>query len=164
MSHISYSYSFPTSPKLREQYSYMEGLKYQLRLMYYRYEVTFSAYVLTPGEKLVMNSVVLLSLGLVGYTLLSCLPNFIFQTFQRIVLSYAVPNDQISVTMGNMWDMRSSCLFYYDVSIEGLIGSQLIPQTTILRHERAFKHPTKIIYYTCSNILSISPFVGNTRF
>lgn len=70
--------------------------------MYYRYEVTFSAYVLTPGEKLVMNSVVLLSLGLVGYTLLSCLPNFIFQTFQRIVLSYAVPNDQISVTMGNV--------------------------------------------------------------
>ncbi len=31
-------------------------IKY-LQLMYYQYEVTFSAYVLTPGEKIVLNTV-----------------------------------------------------------------------------------------------------------
>lgn len=30
-----------------------------LQLMYYQYEVTFSAYVLTPGEKTLLNSIAL---------------------------------------------------------------------------------------------------------
>jgi len=42
--------------------------------MYYRYEVTLSAYVLTPGEKLILNAIVvfifsLLSLATIAYLL-----------------------------------------------------------------------------------------------
>lgn len=102
MSHSSYSYSFPDSPKRCRQASFIENFTYQIRLMNYRYEITFSAYVLTPGEKLVMNSIILLFTSLMGYALLSCLTTYIHESIRRILLSYAISNDQPRVTMGGV--------------------------------------------------------------
>ncbi|KAJ8069394.1 hypothetical protein OCU04_003048 [Sclerotinia nivalis] len=98
----SYSYSFLTSPKRYGQASFIDPLIYHFRLMNYRYEVTFSAYVLNPGEKLVMNSIVLLFLSLIGYALFSHLLVLILQSFRKIILSWAVSNDQIKVTTGDL--------------------------------------------------------------
>ncbi|KAJ5218902.1 uncharacterized protein N7498_001001 [Penicillium cinerascens] len=42
----------------------------RVRLKYYRYEVTFGLYVLTPGEKLVANTFVLIVVGLFLWALL----------------------------------------------------------------------------------------------
>jgi hypothetical protein len=68
------SFKFPTQPKRREKASVLENLVYQVHLMYYRYEVTFSAYVLTPGEKIVLNSIVLFLFGLIFTGIVSYLP------------------------------------------------------------------------------------------
>lgn len=42
----------------------------RVRLEYYRYEVTFGLYVLTPGEKLVANTFVFIVVGLFLWALL----------------------------------------------------------------------------------------------
>ena len=42
----------------------------RVRLEYYRYEVTFGLYVLTPGEKLVANTFVFIVVGLLLWALL----------------------------------------------------------------------------------------------
>ena len=68
------SFSFPVQPKRREKASVLENMVYQVHLMYYRYEVTFSAYVLTPGEKIVLNSIVLFLFGLILTGIVSYLP------------------------------------------------------------------------------------------
>ncbi|OQD75127.1 hypothetical protein PENDEC_c008G00993 [Penicillium decumbens] len=49
----------------------------RVRLEYYRYEVTFGLYVLTPGEKLVANSFVFVALALLFWALLY-LPSMLY--------------------------------------------------------------------------------------
>lgn len=68
---LAMSLRFPPQKRLHPP-SVMDRICKQLQLIYYRYEVTFCAYVLTPGEKLVLNSLVvlffsLLLLGVVTY-------------------------------------------------------------------------------------------------
>jgi hypothetical protein len=46
------------SVQRRSKHSVLSSLVDQLRLMYYQYEVTFSPYVMTSGEKFIMNSIV----------------------------------------------------------------------------------------------------------
>lgn len=40
-----------------------------IRLRYYQYEVTFGVYVMTPNEKLIFNSIVLIVLAALFYAL-----------------------------------------------------------------------------------------------
>jgi hypothetical protein len=48
-----------SQPPRQPQLSLSAKLADQLRLRYYRYEVSFGLYVMTPGEKLVLNGIVL---------------------------------------------------------------------------------------------------------
>lgn len=56
--------SFKPSPPNRRKESLFWTLIGQIRLRYYQYEVTFSPYVMTPGEKFVLNTIVVVFLTL----------------------------------------------------------------------------------------------------
>jgi hypothetical protein len=55
----------------------------RVRLEYYRYEVTFGVYVMTPGEKFVANTFVLVFLSLLIWASLLYLPQLLFQKLGR---------------------------------------------------------------------------------
>lgn len=57
----------------------------RVRLEYYRYEVTFGLYVMTPGEKLVANSFVFVVLSLLFWALLLYFPALLYQKLSRLV-------------------------------------------------------------------------------
>ncbi|KAL4871099.1 hypothetical protein BDV12DRAFT_37767 [Aspergillus spectabilis] len=57
----------------------------RVRLEYYRYEVTFGLYVMTPGEKLVANSFVFVVLSLLFWALLVYFPALLYQKLSRLV-------------------------------------------------------------------------------
>lgn len=49
----------------------------KIRFIYYQYEVTFGLFVMTPGEKFVLNSVVILFFSLVRLGIFTILPHFV---------------------------------------------------------------------------------------
>ncbi|KAJ5239259.1 hypothetical protein N7468_003878 [Penicillium chermesinum] len=57
----------------------------RVRLEYYRYEVTFGLYVMTPSEKCVANSCVLVFLGLLLWALLLYFPSLLYSKASRFV-------------------------------------------------------------------------------
>ncbi|KAF7596702.1 hypothetical protein BBP40_000130 [Aspergillus hancockii] len=56
----------------------------RVRLEYYRYEVTFGLYVMTPAEKLVANSFVMIVLSLLFWGLLLYFPTLLYQKLIRL--------------------------------------------------------------------------------
>ena len=69
--------------------------------MYYQYEVTFATYVMTSGEKFVLNTIVfvlfsLLTLGIVLY-----LPRFVTRAALRLVWLYTGPSDELRLVSVN---------------------------------------------------------------
>ncbi|KAL5355829.1 hypothetical protein BJX96DRAFT_141933 [Aspergillus floccosus] len=63
----------------------LQRLVDRVRLEYYRYEVTFGLYVMTPGEKLVANSFVIVVLSLLFWALLLYFPALLYQKLTRLV-------------------------------------------------------------------------------
>ncbi|KAL4912465.1 hypothetical protein BDW62DRAFT_19137 [Aspergillus aurantiobrunneus] len=57
----------------------------RVRLEYYRYEVTFGLYVMTPAEKLVANTFVFVVLSLLFWALLVYFPALLYQKLSRLV-------------------------------------------------------------------------------
>lgn len=57
----------------------------RIHLEYYRYEVTFGLYVMTPGEKLVANTFVIVVLSLLFWALLLYFPSLLYQKLSRLV-------------------------------------------------------------------------------
>ncbi|KAL4807599.1 hypothetical protein BDV18DRAFT_158816 [Aspergillus unguis] len=57
----------------------------RVRLEYYRYEVTFGLYVMTPAEKLVANTFVLVFLSLLLWALGVYFPALLYQKLSRLV-------------------------------------------------------------------------------
>ncbi|KAL4787964.1 hypothetical protein BJX76DRAFT_250287 [Aspergillus varians] len=57
----------------------------RVRLEYYRYEVTFGLYVMTPGEKLVTNTFVIVVLSLLLWALLVYFPALLYHKLSRLV-------------------------------------------------------------------------------
>ena len=97
----SQSYSDLKSSQ-REAPSLLSRVSGQIQLMYYQYEVTFSAYVLTPGEKFVMNTIVLIFLSLLMMGTVFYLPRFLTRVASRLVWLYTGPPDKLRlVTMSN---------------------------------------------------------------
>jgi hypothetical protein len=56
-----------------------------IRLQYYRYEVTFGVYVMTPGEKFVANTFVFVFLSLLIWASLLYFPHLLFRKIGRLV-------------------------------------------------------------------------------
>ncbi|KAL3478682.1 hypothetical protein BJX99DRAFT_256330 [Aspergillus californicus] len=57
----------------------------RVRLEYYRYEVTFGLYVMTPAEKLIANSFVMVVLGLLFWASLVYFPALLYQKLSRLI-------------------------------------------------------------------------------
>lgn len=56
-----------------------------VRLEYYRYEVTFGLYVMTPSEKLVANTFLIVVMSLLLWALLLYFPQLLYQKLSRLV-------------------------------------------------------------------------------
>lgn len=92
-------------PKRRERPSVIEKIVYQVHLMYYRYEVTFSAYVLTPGEKIILNSIVLFLFGLLLTAIVSYLPPLFTRGLVKILWLRPGHKDEIVISRNHtMWN------------------------------------------------------------
>jgi hypothetical protein len=57
----------------------------RVRLEYYRYEVTFGLYVMTPSDKCVVNTFVVVVLTLLLWALLLYFPSLLYQKLSRLV-------------------------------------------------------------------------------
>lgn len=57
----------------------------RIRLEYYRYEVTFGLYVMTPGEKLAANTFVMVVMSLLLWALLLYFPSLLYNKLSRLV-------------------------------------------------------------------------------
>lgn len=84
-------YSSTMGPSLNSQLGMsprrnaLQRLVDRVRLVYYRYEVTFGLYVMTPGEKLVANTFVFVVLSLLFWALLLYFPALLYQKLSRLV-------------------------------------------------------------------------------
>ncbi|KAE8150681.1 hypothetical protein BDV25DRAFT_129365 [Aspergillus avenaceus] len=75
----------------------------RVRLEYYRYEVTFGLYVMTPAEKLVANSFVMVVLSLLFWALLLYFPALLYQKLTRMVwLLTGHSSEEMSAALGIM--------------------------------------------------------------
>jgi len=68
-----------------------------IQLMYYRYEVTFSPYVMSHGEKIVMNTIVVTLLSLLLLGIVSYLPQLLTRASLRLFWLYTGADDQLLV-------------------------------------------------------------------
>lgn len=57
----------------------------RVRMSYYRYEVTWGVYVMTPGEKFAANTFVLIFLSLLVWALFLYFPQLLFRKLARFV-------------------------------------------------------------------------------
>jgi hypothetical protein len=71
-------------------------------LEYYRYEVTFGLYVMTPGEKLVANAFVLVVLSLLGWALVY-FPSLLYtKLFSLLWLLTGHSGEQMGAFLSNL--------------------------------------------------------------
>ena len=85
----------------REKASFLDSILDPIRLMYYQYEVTFSTYVMTPSEKFVMNTVVLLFLSLLSIGVVTYLPQFLFRVCSRLLWLYKGADRDVKLDIGS---------------------------------------------------------------
>ncbi|GAD97520.1 hypothetical protein ANI_1_1720134 [Paecilomyces variotii No. 5] len=70
------------------------------RVQYYRYEVTFGLYVMTPGEKLVANTFVLVFLSLLVWALLLYFPTLLYQKLSRLIWLLTGHDEDVGAVLG----------------------------------------------------------------
>jgi hypothetical protein len=76
----------------------------KIELMYYQYEVTFSPYVMTPGEKFVLNTIVLLLFTIIFLGLATYIPKLVLGVAARLFRFYARANDKLTVNTTADWN------------------------------------------------------------
>lgn len=70
-------------------------------LEYYHYEVTFGLYVMTPGEKLVANTFVIVVMTLLLWALFFYLPSLLYHKLDRLVwLLTGHSGEEVSAVLG----------------------------------------------------------------
>jgi hypothetical protein len=89
--------SSAASPPMRRRQSFFSTLMGKIELAYYRYEVTFSPYVMTTGEKLVLNTIVVVLLSLLILGMVTYLPKLVTRAAIKLVYFYAGANDKLSI-------------------------------------------------------------------
>lgn len=82
----------------------------RVQLEYYRYEVTFGIYVMTPNEKMVANAFVLITLALFFWALLY-LPSLLYKKAGGLVWLLTGHNGQeLGTTLSNLDQYEESIL------------------------------------------------------
>lgn len=72
----------------------------RIRLLYYQYEVTFGVYVMTPGEKFVANTFVLVFLSLLIWASLLYFPQLLFRKIGRMVWLLTGHSEDVAALSG----------------------------------------------------------------
>ncbi|KAL1849717.1 hypothetical protein Plec18167_005294 [Paecilomyces lecythidis] len=72
-------------PSVNTRRNVVQRMLDRARVQYYRYEVTFGLYVMTPGEKFVANTFVLVFLSLLVWALLLYFPTLLYQKLSRLI-------------------------------------------------------------------------------
>lgn len=85
MSSLHILSSSPSPRIARPRLSMPEKWSNQLRLHYYQYEVTFGLYMLTPREKVILNSIVLALFGAMIYAFCWGIQPYLINTICRMV-------------------------------------------------------------------------------
>jgi hypothetical protein len=80
--------------------------------MYYQYEVTFSPYVMTPGEKFVLNTIVVVFLTLLLVGTVSLLPRLVVRATVTLFKLYGGENDKLIVKNTVMWNEMNPTTMY----------------------------------------------------
>jgi len=93
--------SLKAQPRTRRDVSLFARFIKSLQLMYYQYEVTFSAYVLTPGEKTVLNTIVLSIFSLLLVGIIAYLPPLMTRAVVRLGWLYNGIDDKLTVNPVN---------------------------------------------------------------
>jgi hypothetical protein len=92
-----------SSPNRRDE-SVLDAFLKCLRLWYYQYEVTFSPYVMTAGEKLVLNSIVLMFLSLFAIGVYTCLTSLVMRAAMRLFWLQRWGAQKLVVQNATMWN------------------------------------------------------------
>jgi Small subunit of serine palmitoyltransferase-like len=103
---------FTASPPIRRKQSLFSTFMGKIELMYYQYEVTFSPYVLTPGEKLVLNTIVVVLLTLLFVGMATYLPKLVARAAVRLFCLYAGAEDKLSVNSTAIWHEINAARVY----------------------------------------------------
>ena len=103
---------FTVSPPMRRKQSPFSALMGKIELMYYQYEVTFSPYVLTPGEKFVLNTIVVVFLTLLFVGTATYLPKLVARAAFRLVRFYTGANDKLTVNTTAVWHQMNGARVY----------------------------------------------------
>jgi hypothetical protein len=69
----------------KQRHNILEQCLHFILLEYYRYEVTFGPYVMTPTERLVTNIFVILVLSLLCWALLLYSPSLLYRKLTRVM-------------------------------------------------------------------------------
>jgi hypothetical protein len=73
----------------------------RVQLEYYRYEVTFGLYVMTPSEKCVVNTIVLTVLTLLLWALVLYFPSLLYNKLSRLVwLLTGYSGEEVGTALG----------------------------------------------------------------
>ncbi|KAN0098209.1 hypothetical protein V8E51_013872 [Hyaloscypha variabilis] len=96
--------SFKASPLKPRKQSLFSTVMGKIELMYYQYEVTLSPYVMTPGEKLVLNTIVVVIFPLLFLGLATYLPKLVVGVAARLFRFYTVANDRLTVNTTADWN------------------------------------------------------------
>lgn len=97
-SSMSTSYRTATSPGTSR--NFVQRCVDQIRLLYYRYEVTFGVYVMTPGEKFVANTFVLVFLSLLIWASFLYFPQLLFRKIGRMTWLLTGHSEDATVLAG----------------------------------------------------------------
>lgn len=81
------TYSPPTFPRRPKISTPLSDLRYNISLAYYRYQVNTGLYVMSPGEKLAFNLLVLLLVVLLLGGINYCLPRTLVRSTFRVAFS-----------------------------------------------------------------------------
>lgn len=74
------------------------GILFHLRRAYYRYEVTFGLYVMSTAEKVIVNSIILLILGLLITAIFFYLPALVIRLITRTIWYIYGPIAEVSLS------------------------------------------------------------------
>lgn len=94
------STSYRTATSHGKSHNYVRRCVDQIRLLYYRYEVTFGVYVMTPGEKFVANTFVLVSLLLLIWASLLYFPQLLFRKIGRMTWLLTGHSEDVTALAG----------------------------------------------------------------
>jgi hypothetical protein len=75
----------------------------KVQLWYYQYEVTFCPYLLTPVEKTILNTIVVLLISLLVFSIVTYLPPLFTTVFARLYWIYLGTNNSLMVVNGTAW-------------------------------------------------------------